>query len=65
MPTDSIGINGCVSNRHTSVRSPRSMGLSPSEERLIGFARRSRPAVDYESELNPSPPDLHAYVTLD
>src|SRR6266849_3626434 len=36
-----------------------------SEQRLIGFARRSRPAVDYESKLNPSPPDLHGYVTLD
>jgi hypothetical protein len=36
-----------------------------SEQRLIGFARRSRPAVDYESKLNPSPPDLYGYVTLD
>src|SRR6266404_1173546 len=36
-----------------------------SEQRLIGFARRSRPAVDYESKLNPSPPDLHGYVTLE
>src|SRR5216683_1995196 len=36
-----------------------------SEQRLIGLARRSRPAVDYESKLNPSPSDLHGYVTLD
>src|ERR1700686_1286012 len=36
-----------------------------SEQRLIGFARRSRPAVDYESKLNPWPPELHGYMTLD
>src|SRR5579864_7760903 len=36
-----------------------------SEQRLIGFARRSRFAFDYESKLNPSPPELHGYMTLD
>ena len=36
-----------------------------SEQRLIGLAGRSRPTVDYESKLNPSPSDLHGYVTLD
>jgi hypothetical protein len=36
-----------------------------SEQRLIGLAGRSRPTVDYESKLNPSPPDLHGYVTFD
>src|SRR5258708_6656009 len=36
-----------------------------SEQRLIGFAKRSCPAVDYEPKLNPSRPDLHGYVTLD
>ena len=35
------------------------------EQRLIGFAGRSRPTVDYESKLNPSPPDLHGYVRLE
>jgi hypothetical protein len=30
-----------------------------SEQRLIGFARSSRPAIDYESKLNSPPPDLH------
>src|ERR1700730_3664320 len=37
------------------------------EQRLIGFAGRFRPAVavDYESKLNPSPPELHGYATLD
>jgi len=36
-----------------------------SEQRLIGFARRSRPAVDYQSKLNSSPPELRGYATLD
>jgi hypothetical protein len=38
-----------------------------SAQRLIGFAGRSRPAVavDYESKLHPSPPELHGYTTLD
>ena len=36
-----------------------------SEQRLIGFARRFRLAVDYESKLNPSPSELHGYVTLE
>jgi hypothetical protein len=36
-----------------------------SEQRLIGLARRSRPAVDHQSKLNPPPSHLHGYVTLE
>ena len=36
-----------------------------SEQRLIGLAGRFRPTVDYESKLNPSPSELHGYVTLE
>jgi hypothetical protein len=69
LPTPSrLAISTVDPHRPThEIVEPAVRSRDRSAQRLIGFAGRSRPAVavDYESKLHPSPPELHGYTTLD